>query len=172
MASRCSITRQPTKGIPGTSHVASRLESWWVLLRPRPRPLPLLRRRLVETPLPVAMTISSGCHWLHSAPSAPPLPAPGHTHSFFPSGDWPIRPVAITASRLPDSSPPLPSPQPAPGGRRAWPRLHGDGGRGCAGGWYLPTREGPAAAGTETGARPCQTWARRSWRRRERMILG
>nr|XP_054398548.1 radial spoke head 1 homolog isoform X1 [Pongo abelii] len=76
----------------------------------------------------------------------------------------PVGPPAPSAS--PVSAPHL-SGWEGGGGR---PRLHGDAGRGGGGGCYPPARG--AAAGIQAGGRPCRTWARRSWRRRERMILG
>ncbi|XP_037687236.1 radial spoke head 1 homolog isoform X2 [Choloepus didactylus] len=87
------------------------------------------------------MTVAEGSRGLLPAPSAPPLPGPHPAHHL-----------------------------PAPGGRRGWPRLHGDGGRGGADSCYLWARE--SSAGTEARARPCRIWARRIWRRRERTILG
>lgn len=118
----------------------------------------------------VVMTAPEGRHWL-----LPKLSGPRPHPSLFREGN---RRLAV-ASHCYDSTrtltvtPPLPPSFSARAGReRAWPCLHGDDGRGGAGSWYLPTRKAQAAAGIQTGAKPCRTWARRSWKRRERMILG
>lgn len=171
------ITGSPSLQLksPGTCHMGSTQESWWVPSPSQVPPPPSSRAAIGRGGPLVAMTApraSSG-----SAPRlpTPPLPAPGHA-PYLPGPrlvEVPL-PVAMTApERGQWLRPTLPHPSArARGGRRDGPRLHGDGGRGCASSVYLPTRDALVAARTETGARPCRTWARRSWRRRERTILG
>lgn len=136
--SRYRITLQPTKGIQGppTGRLCWRADGYQV--RPGPAS-PSSRAAIGRGP--------SRCYDYRGRRAAPPTPPPllrpGRAPP-SPGGDWRTRPVAMTVSRRPgaprDSSPP----PPAPRGRRVWPRLHGNGGRGRARSGHLPARDASA----------------------------
>lgn len=117
------------------------------------------------------MTAPEGRHWL-----LPKLSGPRPHPSLFREGN---RRLAV-ASHCYDSTrrrltvtPPLPPSFSARAGReRAWPCLHvtTDAVVQAAGTYRLERRR--RQRGIQTGAKPCRTWARRSWKRREENDLG